>query len=102
MKNRIIILAALFILAGCAAGAMKDQVLIPMGDKIFLEIHEEKIRSYHITMDRHGQLQLLANAVFEEPGVQAVTFMPYQITVKISPLFKWEDVQPKVLKILKR
>ena len=110
MKKYLFILSIFLALAlilgggnGCATGDVKkDQVLIPLTDKIYMEEHDQRGRSYHIEIDSAQQLQLFAMEIFELNGVQDVAMFPYQIVVKKSPLFKWEDIEPEVIKILKR
>ena len=105
MKKLFILSVALaLMLAGCiASGPVKKQVLIPLTEKIYLEEHDQNGRSYHIaTLTDNAQYQAVTMRIFELNGVQDVYIFPYQIVVKKSPLFKWETIEPEVLKILKK
>ena len=105
MKKRFILSVILALtLAGCiASGPVKKQVLIPLTDKIFMEDHGMGGRSYHMaTFAELTQYEAARALIFELNGVQDVYIFPYQIVVKKSPLFKWETIEPEVLKILKK
>jgi len=87
-------------LVGCITG--KEQVLIPLTDKIYLEEYDTNLRSYHMKIAEDVALQMFGIQIFSLNGVQDVKIMAYQISVLKSPLFKWEDIQPEILKILKQ
>jgi len=95
----------ILILAGCALSgpAKNEQVLIPLTDKIFLEKHDQNRRSYHVaTFTENAQYMAAQQQIFQLNGVQDVFIFPYQIVVKKSPLFKWETIEPDILRILKQ
>ena len=104
MKVLILLTVALaLILTGCVTtGDVKDQVLIPLTDKVFMEVHDQNIRSYHIKVSKAVVLDALAIEIFGLNGVQDVIIMAYRLSVMVSPLFKWEDIEPEILKILKQ
>ena len=100
--KRLFILAIVLALmiGGCATG--KEQVLIPLTDKISVEKHGTNLRSYHTKIAENVVLQLFAIKIFSLNGIQDVKIMAYQISVLKSPLFKWETLEPEILKILKQ
>lgn len=92
-------------MVGCATGPVTkatDQVLVDMGNKIFMEQHNKNGRSYHMpALTTQTQYMAAEKTLYELDGVQSVYILPYQIVVKISPLFKWDFIEPEILKILK-
>jgi len=105
MKTKLFILSVILaLMVGCATGptTATDQVLVDMGNKIFMERHDKNGRSYHMPA-LTTQIQYVAaeKTLYELDGVQSVYILPYQIVVKISPLFKWDFIEPEILKILK-
>ena len=106
MKTKLFILSVILALmvAGCiASGAVKkEQILTPLSDRLFMEVHDQNGRSYHLpTFTTQVQYMAAEKALYELDGVQSVYILPYQIVVKKSPLFKWETIEPEILKILK-
>jgi len=108
MKPKHLIIVSLIlvlILAGCVtSGPVKtEQILIPLTDKIFLEKHDQNGRSYHVaTFTENAQYMAAQQQIFQLNGVQDVFIFPYQVVVKKSPLFKWETIEPEILRILKK
>ena len=105
MKRLFLLTIALALMVGCiASGSVKnEQILIPLTDKIFLEKHDQNGRSYHIAaFTGNAQYQAAHMRIYELNGVQDVYIFPYQIVVKISPLFNWETIEPEILRILQK
>lgn len=68
-----------------------------------MEEHNPSVRSYHTPgLVENVQYQAIMMLIFSINGVQDVAAIPYQIAVTKSPLFKWDNIQPEVLKILKQ
>jgi len=105
-KHLIIVsLVLVLLLAGCVtSGPVKNErVLIKLTDKIFMEEHNLSVRSYHTPdMIENIQYQIAYKRIFNINGVQNVAVVPYQIAVTKSPLFKWETIEPEILRILKQ
>jgi len=90
-------------LVGCVTtGNVKDQVLMPLTDKIYMEEHDQNSRSYHMEVSDGAMLYESAIKIFSLNGVQDVKILAYQLSVLKSPLFKWESIEPEILKILRR
>ena len=104
MKHLFILSIVLaLMLVGCVAtGDVKDQVLIPLTDKIYMEDHDINLRSYHMEVSDGAILYESATKIFSLNGVQDVKILAYQLSVLKSPLFKWESIEPEILKILRR
>jgi len=102
--KKLFILLLIFLVTGCvASGSVKtEQVLTPLTGKIFMEQHDQNSRSYHMDMSNTFQAQLVAIQTYGLNGVQDVRILPYQVFVKKSPLFKWETIEPDILRILQQ
>jgi len=98
----LIILILILILLGCVSSPIKNNKnLIPLTNKIYLEVHDENNRSYHMKMDFNFEVNSIIFQIYNLNGVQSVQIIPYQIDIRKSPLFKWDDIEKNILIILK-
>ena len=102
MKVKILIILILFLILGCVSSSIKNNKnLIPLTNKIYLENHNENNRSYHMKMDFNFEVNSIIFQIYNLNGVQSVQIIPYQIDIRKSPLFKWDDIEKNILIILK-
>ena len=104
-KLFILFITLVLILIGCITSGptKKEHILTPLTNKVFMEKHSQNGRSYHIaTFTDNIQYKTVQMQIYELNGVQSVYILPYQIIVKISPLFKWEVIELEILRILEK
>jgi hypothetical protein len=101
----IAIYSTVFFLQGCATIPAESPGMENVSENIYCQhTNDPLVRVFHVKCEgAHGQPgQLLVYTLVQVPGVQNIDPVPYQFTVRISPLFEWSEIEPQIIEIISK